>query len=86
MIGIIVITHQGLALRLIDAAERILGRQQNIFAVSLDSENSLQDFVEKISKAIDLCFKPSGSPASLEKLRKQGNRKDCLSLSLFCRL
>ncbi|MCD6188242.1 MAG: PTS system fructose subfamily IIA component [Desulfuromusa sp.] len=57
MIGIVVVTHAGLADEIRYAAELILGPQQGVEAVSIDRGMSVEVAKEKLHQAVDLVGK-----------------------------
>ena len=52
MIGAVIVTHGALARELLDAAERIVGRTENIRAVSMDWDDDVSDARQEIGEAI----------------------------------
>lgn len=52
MIGAVIVTHGALARELLDAAERIVGRTENIRAVSMDWDDDVSDARQEIGDAI----------------------------------
>ncbi|MCD6580319.1 MAG: PTS system fructose subfamily IIA component [Desulfuromusa sp.] len=57
MIGIVVVSHAGLADELLHAAELILGPLQAVAAVSISREMSLEVAKEELQKAVNLVGK-----------------------------
>ena len=57
MIGIVVVTHAGLADEIRYAAELILGPQSGVEAVSIDRDMSVEVAKEKLHQAVDLVGK-----------------------------
>jgi PTS system mannose-specific IIA component len=52
MIGLLVVTHRGLAAELIATAELIVGKIENCVGLSIDPELSVEDLRRQITKAI----------------------------------
>jgi len=52
MISIIIVTHSNVATNLLEAAERILGKQTNLMGLNLNTEDSLADLTAKIARAM----------------------------------
>ena len=57
MIGIVIVTHAGLADEIRYAAELILGPQSGVEAVSIDRDMSVEVAKEKLHQAVDLVGK-----------------------------
>lgn len=85
MTGIVLVTHLRLSLHLIEAAERIVGKQPNLISVSLEADESLHALAEKISQAIQSCLKnfPEGSEGVLILTDLFGSTPTNASLSLI---
>lgn len=56
MIGIIVVTHLEIATRMIEAAERMFGKQDKLLGLDLKSDDSLQSMTQKIAGAVTDCI------------------------------
>lgn len=56
MIDVIVVTHSEVATHMIQAAERVLGKQQRVVGLNLSMEDSLENLTAKISDAIRSCL------------------------------
>lgn len=52
MIGAVIVTHGALARELLDAAERIVGRTENIRAVTMDWDDDVADARQEIGDAV----------------------------------
>jgi len=52
MIGIVVVTHAGLADALIEAAELIIGPLEGVSAVCIDRDMDINDAKEELGKAV----------------------------------
>jgi PTS system mannose-specific IIA component len=52
MIGLLVVTHRGLAAELIATAELIVGKIENCVGLSIDPELSVEDLRRQLTKAI----------------------------------
>lgn len=57
MIGIVIVTHAGLADELLHAAELILGPLKGVVAVSIDHDMSLEVAKEELQQAVDMVGK-----------------------------
>ena len=55
MIDVIVVTHSNVAGHLIEAAERVLGKQQDLIGLNLHTDDSLINLTAKIADAIGQC-------------------------------
>lgn len=53
MIGIVLLTHGGLGHSFIEAAEKVVGSQQQIEAIAIESEDNLDKRHEELSQAIN---------------------------------
>ncbi|MDY6821091.1 MAG: PTS sugar transporter subunit IIA [Deferribacterota bacterium] len=53
MIEFIIITHGSLALELLKTCEMIIGRQNKVHAITLQSNSSLQDIADKLNDIIN---------------------------------
>jgi PTS system mannose-specific IIA component len=63
MIDIIVVTHSDVATHMIQAAERVLGKQSCVIGLNLSMEDSLQNLTARISDAIRTCLEQRDSPS-----------------------
>lgn len=69
-IALLVVSHLDFSKHLVQAAERIVGKQTHLHAVTLPAEESLPRLAQEISQAIRHCFQgtqPSG----------QKNQREC---------
>jgi PTS system mannose-specific IIA component len=58
MVAVILISHGSLAIGMREAAELLLGEQENVAALALLPGDTLEGFSEKLEKAIDSCGDP----------------------------
>jgi PTS system mannose-specific IIA component len=54
LIGIVIVTHGSLAHALLESAEMIVGRQQNVHAIALSADDNLDTLRERVSRTIPL--------------------------------
>ncbi len=57
MIGVLVVTHLNIATRMIAAAERVIGDQENLSGLDLKSEDTLDKMKDKVLKYAKRCSK-----------------------------
>lgn len=55
MIHVIVVTHSDVATHLVESAERVMGKQENLAALNLHLDASLEQLTETISGAMRAC-------------------------------
>lgn len=60
-IAVLVVSHLDFSRHLVQAAERIAGKQAHLYAVTLPAEDSLPHLSEEISQAIRYCFQENQS-------------------------
>jgi len=58
MIDLILVSHGALAAGLREAAEMILGEQENLTVLGLIPGDSLTSFIDKVEQAVDSCSDP----------------------------
>lgn len=61
MIDILVVTHSNVATNLIEAAERVLGKQTNVTGLNLQMEDSLEALTAKLAGALRSCLEKTDS-------------------------
>ncbi len=62
MIGVLVVTHLNIATRMIEAAERVIGKQEVLSGIDLTEDDSLESMTAKILEQVQRCSKgASGS-------------------------
>lgn len=62
MIGVLVVTHLNIASHMIEAAERVIGKQEMLSGIDLESEDSLDRMTDKILEQVRNCSEAPGGP------------------------
>ena len=80
MVGVVLVTHGTFGNSLIEAAEMVMGKQENCLAVGIDVDKSVDETMEAIKKAIQSVEKGKGVVALTDLF---GGSPTTMSLSLM---
>lgn len=80
MVGVVIVTHGEFGRTLLDAAEMVLGKQENCFAIGVDVERSVDETMEAIRDAIQSVENGRGVVALTDLF---GGSPTTMSLSLM---